>query len=273
LSHEDAIAADADAKIASATIDKLRAAAQEGRRFFGWVFFVSPHAFYRKHYRDWPAATPLDEYRQEVRYLDEQLGKVIRELDALNLLASTIVLYTSDHGEEFQEHGGSNHVSTVYSEVTHVPLVAWVPGLHGTSMDRPTSTMYLFPWLFEHGSAAMKDAALHRLRSDIGPMLERTGGAVVTELLAPHLMMSSLIYPDRKFNYDFNSRLHQAFRLDRDRLEQHDLYESDAELAEQARARVAGYRSVRGDRNAFTFRPDKLDPRDADTLKRASAMR
>jgi hypothetical protein len=53
-------------------------------------------------------------------------------------------------------------------------------------------------------------AAVHRLRHQIGPMLARTGGAVVTELLEPQRMAVSLVYADRKFNYELNSRLHQA---------------------------------------------------------------
>jgi hypothetical protein len=92
-------------------------------------------------------------------------------------------------------------------------------------------------------------------------VLERPGGAVVTELLGPHRMLSSLIYPERKFNYDFNSKLHQAYRVDRDPLESDNLFEADLELAREAEATVGAYREVRADRHAFVLRPDRKDPR------------
>jgi arylsulfatase A-like enzyme len=251
----------ADELIARMAIEKLRAVSKKDERFFGWVFFVAPHSNYKTHYPDWPAETALDRYRQEVRFFDEQIGKVLAELDKLGRLSDTIVIYTADHGEEFLEHGGRWHKSTIYTEVTNVPLLIWVPGMRGGPMLEPTSTSYLFPWLLQRGSPVMRKAALHRLRRDVGPVLERTGGAVVTELLGPHRMLASLIYPTRKFNYDFNSKLHQAYRIDRDRLEQRNLFETDPELTREAEAAMLAYREVRAERHAFVLRPDRKDPR------------
>jgi hypothetical protein len=261
LTNEQSHAARADERIAAAAIEQLRASAGAGRRFFGWVFFVSPHNEYATHYRDWPAETPLEQYRQEVRFLDEQIACVLRELSALDLLSSTIVLYTADHGEEFGDHGGYWHSGSTYTELTNVPLLVWLPGMAGRTLTAPTSTMYLFPWLLQRGSPAMRAAAVHRLRHQIGPMLARTGGAVVTELLEPQRMAVSLVYADRKFNYELNSRLHQAFRVDRDRLEQRDLFEVDAALTYEAEAKVAAYLEVRAGIRAFELRPDRVDPR------------
>jgi hypothetical protein len=51
---------------------------------------------------------------------------------------------------------------------------SWLPGSKGQRMHAPTSTSYLFPWLFLRGSKPMQEAALLRLRRDFGPMLERT---------------------------------------------------------------------------------------------------
>jgi glucan phosphoethanolaminetransferase (alkaline phosphatase superfamily) len=261
LSKKQSRSPRADERIAADASAYLKTVSKQQKRFFGWLFFVAPHSNYKAHYPDWPAKTPLDKYRQEVRFFDEQFGKVLRQLDKLGRLSDTIVVYTADHGEEFLEHGGRWHKSTIYSEVTNVPLLIWLPGVSGKTVQRPTATSYLFPWLFQRGSPAMRQAAWYRLRRDIGPLLERTGGAVVTELLGPDRMLSSLIYPKRKFNYDFNSTLHQAYRIDRDPLEQRNLFEVDQAIASEAEARVAAYRGVRADRRAFVLRPDKKDPR------------
>jgi arylsulfatase A-like enzyme len=60
-------------------------------------------------------------YKACVRYVDEQLGRV---LDAIgDLDRPTLVLVTSDHGEEFWEHDGFGHDAKLYDELIHVPLV------------------------------------------------------------------------------------------------------------------------------------------------------
>lgn len=62
-------------------------------------------------------------YRAEVRYVDWWIGVLRRHLDALDLTRSTLVVFTSDHGESFLEHGRMRHTTHVYNENLHVPLL------------------------------------------------------------------------------------------------------------------------------------------------------
>jgi arylsulfatase A-like enzyme len=71
----------------------------------------------------------VDEYDSAVRRGDRYIGKLMAELARHGLLEQTIVVFTSDHGEEFLEHRGCFHVNTLYREVLHVPLVIVAPGL------------------------------------------------------------------------------------------------------------------------------------------------
>lgn len=71
----------------------------------------------------------IDEYDSAVRRGDRYVGKLLAELARLDLLEKTILVFTSDHGEEFLEHRGCFHVNTLYREVLHVPLVVVAPGL------------------------------------------------------------------------------------------------------------------------------------------------
>jgi arylsulfatase A-like enzyme len=64
-------------------------------------------------------------YDGEIRYTDDTLGRMLAALEKAGALASTIVVVTADHGEEFHEHGGKTHHRTVYTESVHVPLVVW----------------------------------------------------------------------------------------------------------------------------------------------------
>jgi arylsulfatase A-like enzyme len=69
------------------------------------------------------------QYAAEIRYTDQVFGKLVDDLERLDLLDDTVIVVTSDHGEEFGEHGRLGHSKTVYDEVLRVPLVIWAPGL------------------------------------------------------------------------------------------------------------------------------------------------
>jgi arylsulfatase A-like enzyme len=70
----------------------------------------------------------LSLYDAEIRYVDHQIATMLSLLDARGRLADTLVVVTSDHGEEFLEHGALGHKSTLYEEVLHVPLLWRLPG-------------------------------------------------------------------------------------------------------------------------------------------------
>jgi len=70
------------------------------------------------------------QYDAEVREMDLQLQRLVLALERQGLLDDTLVVFTSDHGEEFNEHGGLAHGFTLYEEVLRVPMILWAqPGL------------------------------------------------------------------------------------------------------------------------------------------------
>jgi arylsulfatase A-like enzyme len=69
-----------------------------------------------------------DCYDDCIAYLDDQLGRLLDELQRQGLLADTEVIITSDHGEEFGEHGMIGHSHSAGVEEIRVPLVILSPG-------------------------------------------------------------------------------------------------------------------------------------------------
>jgi arylsulfatase A-like enzyme len=67
-------------------------------------------------------------YAGEVAHLDRQLGAFVAALEERGLYDDLAIVLVSDHGEEFQEHGGWWHGQTLYAEQTRVPLVVRLPG-------------------------------------------------------------------------------------------------------------------------------------------------
>jgi arylsulfatase A-like enzyme len=71
--------------------------------------------------------TLIDLYDGEIRYLDDAIGSFLNELKETGILDSTIIIVTSDHGEEFKEHGGLGHGPKLYDVSLHVPLIVYIP--------------------------------------------------------------------------------------------------------------------------------------------------
>jgi arylsulfatase A-like enzyme len=85
-------------------------------------------------------------YDAEIRGLDRVLGGLFDFLEEEGLARETLIVLTSDHGEEFQEHGGLLHGRTQYEELLRVPLVLAGPGIpRGRVVDQPVSLVDLLP--------------------------------------------------------------------------------------------------------------------------------
>jgi arylsulfatase A-like enzyme len=65
----------------------------------------------------------ISRYDGEIRFTDEVLGKLLTSLEAIGFLDNAVVVVTSDHGEEFGEHGGVLHGGKLFEELLHVPLI------------------------------------------------------------------------------------------------------------------------------------------------------
>jgi arylsulfatase A-like enzyme len=75
------------------------------------------------------ALTLSDRYDEDVRRVDDALATLFAAFDELGLWEDTLVIVTSDHGEEFLEHGQIGHERTLSREALSIPLLVAAPGL------------------------------------------------------------------------------------------------------------------------------------------------
>lgn len=117
--------------------------------WFFYVHYMGPHGPYEPvapfdtAFRDAPRARPnlpaaqqaeVDNYDGEIAFTDVQFDRLIEAVKARGELENTIIVFTSDHGEEFWEHGMRGHGHTLFDELLRVPLVIRFPeGRHGGS--------------------------------------------------------------------------------------------------------------------------------------------
>lgn len=91
-------------------------------------------------------------YDGEIRYTDDKLiGPLIAKLKALGIYDRTMIVLTSDHGEEFFEHGAWLHTHSVYDETIRVPLIVKFFGSRnaGRTVGAPAFVVDVVPTITE----------------------------------------------------------------------------------------------------------------------------
>ena len=94
--------------------------------FFMWLHMYDPHAPYDPP-EPYKSRYPGRPYLGEVAYTDAQVGRLLEELRRRELLDSTLVVLTADHGESLGGHGEAQHGFFIYDEAMHVPLIMRLP--------------------------------------------------------------------------------------------------------------------------------------------------
>src|SRR6266478_5732026 len=102
------------------------------RPFFAFLNYLDVHYAYGGPYGypkpEWDHGTTIDEYDAGVKYVDDYIGRLLRELQREGIAEKTIVIITSDHGESLGEHGMNYHGISLYWNLIHVPLIISYPG-------------------------------------------------------------------------------------------------------------------------------------------------
>ncbi|MFN8179856.1 MAG: sulfatase-like hydrolase/transferase [bacterium] len=140
LFYEERAASD----VVDAAAPWLREAARGRAPFFLWIHFFDPHAVYRP-----PARFALkygaESYEGEIAYVDEQLGRLLKELGGRRNVTVAVV---ADHGESLGEHGEATHGLFVYQSTIRVPWIVAGPGYPaGRRVATPVSLVDVMPTL------------------------------------------------------------------------------------------------------------------------------
>ena len=105
-------------------------------------------------------------YDASVRYVDDVLEGLFRELESLGLLEDSLVVITSDHGEAFLEHGAMGH-SQVYPETLRVPLLILLPDGETGRVRSPVGLVDLPPTLYEMAGIPIPEGLSGESRAEL----------------------------------------------------------------------------------------------------------
>ncbi|XYI03119.1 sulfatase-like hydrolase/transferase [Sorangium sp. So ce1128] len=137
------------------------------QRAFLWVHLFEPHEPYEAHPEHPLGDRDVDRYDAEIAVADAGVGAIVDEVRKGR--PNAVVIVTADHGEEFGEHGGRYHGTTVYEEQARVPLIVSAPGLLSPRAVRaPVQLVDLLPTVLA-GLGIPRPARVRG--ADLGPLL------------------------------------------------------------------------------------------------------
>lgn len=139
----------------------------------------------------WPSMTPEEQelvtahlllrYDGELRWLDDQLRDLFADLDARGMLDDTLVVFWSDHGEQFWEHGNQAHAFQLFREENDGIFFTWRKGGSPRAVALPTNQLDVLPTTLKALGLDVPDGLpglpLDEVRRD-RPMFAATRGRV-----------------------------------------------------------------------------------------------
>jgi membrane-anchored protein YejM (alkaline phosphatase superfamily) len=93
----------------------------------------------------------LNDYRNSIHYVDELVGEIVQYLESFKAMANTIIIITTDHGEEFNDNKTNywGHGSNFTQYQTRVPLIIYFPDKEPKRITHATSHIDIAPTLLQ----------------------------------------------------------------------------------------------------------------------------
>jgi hypothetical protein len=242
LQHAVEAGDDAPARVALAL--RWARALPRDRRAFAWVHLFEPHEPYALHPEHPYGPDARQRYDAECSAVDDALATLF---GGWGRTATWIV--TADHGEEFGEHGGSFHGTSLYDEQSRVPLVIVVPGVAPRVVSSPVSLVDVLPTVLA-GVRAIAPPGVEGV--DLGPMA-RTDSATA-QAFAETGNLRMVVDGDDKLIVDTADGTLERYNLARDPAERRNLADDDPARTRALRARVMQWESAHAEAAAVRSR-------------------
>ncbi len=180
-------------------------------------------------------------YQENLAYGDAQVGLLLGKLEDMDLLDNSVVIFTSDHGEGFNEHGHLSHGTTLYDEMLHVPLaIRWPKSLgefparwaEATELRRLFATIADLVGL---RGGNPEDSLLPMLRGD----QPRDGRLVRSDVYTPftrQYLRSVIVWPYKLIRTDTGEI--EVYDLQNDSGETHNLADAMPEVVAELRVEL-----------------------------------
>lgn len=113
-------------------------------------------------------------YDGEIGWVDDNIGRLLKNINDFTpeILENTLIIVTSDHGDEFFEHGRAGHRKNLYGSVVRVPLIVSCPGRidEGLRIDETARIYDVVPTILDFAGL---DAPPAIMGSSLRPLMDR----------------------------------------------------------------------------------------------------
>ncbi len=190
----------------------------------------------------------LDLYDGEICYVDAQIQRVVQFLREQGLFENTMLIITSDHGEEFMEHGTmACHAHTLYNELLFIPLIIKFPDGQwaGRTIPNQVALNDLMPTVLDYLDIPFPPHSQGQSLLDL--FLEKAGSDVQRPIFSEQIVLKDdprVEVSVQTLSEKYYQRLGlpaEYFDLKNDPGERHDLLESQKKKASVFRQYIREY--------------------------------
>ncbi|MBN2245020.1 MAG: sulfatase [Candidatus Aminicenantes bacterium] len=163
-------------------------------------------------------------YDGEIRFVDEQgITRLIELLSDNKLLDNTLLVITSDHGEEFFEHGVFGHRQNLFDTTLRIPLIFWCPQLFagGRIVDQQVRIIDIMPTILDLVGAPQSPEGLGKSLVSLikGSKQDKFSASLFAEVQSTSWYLETLRTENFKFIRDYKQQNRYYYNLEQDRLE------------------------------------------------------
>lgn len=155
-----------------AQLEEFVSSVPRDKPLFLWVHLFEPHEPYEAHpEHPFEGGGAVDAYDSEIAAADAFVGEIVA---SVSRRGEPVLIVAADHGEEFLDHGGRYHGTSVYEEQVRVPLVIAGPGVRAQTVSQVAQTIDILPTVL----SALGVPRPPRIRGrDLGAVLAGTSPA------------------------------------------------------------------------------------------------
>jgi arylsulfatase A-like enzyme len=214
----------------------------------------------------------LARYDSEINYVDSYIGELIQIFDQDD---NTIIIITSDHGEEFFEYDYVGHGNNLHHETTHIPLIIKLPSSYKKGIvEKNISLVDVMPTILHTLNITAPDQTLGQsFWENKEPLfwlkkmlLRKESSEYKFAELDNWYTFKSIITPEWKYIYDYKDNTEQLYNIKSDPMELNNLADKKAKQCNKLREQL--FKWVSDSKKYPTIKQArKLSPEEKEKLK------
>lgn len=184
-------------------------------------------------------------YDSEISYVDYHLRHLLYKL---GLDKNSLIIITSDHGEEFLEHGSLGHAHTLYQELIHVPLIIKLPFPSkypiNSVIDEPVSIIDIMPTILGFSGITIPTEIKGKNLLEEGKWLRKEKRDYLFSELSRWRRIKTVLNKNWKYIFHYKTKKGELYNITKDPREFNNLILQEASTAKKLKRELFNWVST-----------------------------